>query len=123
MIDLEIKNFESWYMMQCRERTKDVVDRALKTFPWHLAPFVSWNVVEPTRLRVLAEGAEHKIVLHVALSYPDRYTIRARGWGSVQVPDVLNTHVVRYRPFKAKRWREPKVIHEAQAAYYTLRFK
>jgi hypothetical protein len=122
--DLTNKEFEAWlekYLKQTPTPNADVV----KNFPWSLLPFVSWNHDRPIRLRVLLKGAECKCTLRPMLTWAGLQVTVADCGQRVGAydPGSQPIQILRYRHHGSKRWRSPKVCHEAQSAYYTLRFK
>jgi hypothetical protein len=53
-------------------------------------------------------------------------TFMGRTGGKSMSPNIamdVGLHVTRYRLFRAKRWRSPSEFHEAQAAFYMLKFR
>lgn len=127
--DLVNKAFERWYAgLDATPATAlPTLRENMKKFPMHLLPFVTWDSMRPVRVKLKHENTNYRCTLHPYLGY---------GQCGVQVKNChewplsvifgnqnLGVKVVRYRYFKSKRWRTPKACHEAQAAFYTLKFK
>lgn len=130
-ISLINRQFDEWVKGRLEHLSKSEIystdpKMLLRNIDFRFMPFITYDEQRPVRVKIRTRPDAEPVKAILKLTGPlhmPSICVVSRAFGTTPVNISPGMEVLRYKPFRSKRWRSPKEYHSDQAAFYLLRYK